>query len=115
MLLNRVGGVFLFACALATVVVPVRVSAQTFTASLQGTVSDSTGASVPSARIALVNEGTNVKQERVTDSRGAYLFTLVPPGSYKLTVEATGFQTAVRTGLVLQVQQQANLDFALTV
>src|SRR5436190_17107447 len=60
--------------------------AQTFTASLQGTVTDSTGAIVPNARVTLVNEATNVKSAKVTDSRGAYLFTQLPPGTYKMTV-----------------------------
>src|SRR5688500_8248920 len=105
----------MFLKSLAALVLVGGLHAQTFTASLQGTVTDSTGATVPGARLELINEATNVKQEKVTDSRGSYLFTLVPPGSYKLTVAATGFQAAVRTGVVLQVQQQANLDFALTV
>src|SRR5678815_5265809 len=61
--------------------------AQTFTATLQGTVTDSTGAVVPNANVTLVNEATSVKQAKVTDSRGAYLFTLVPPGVYKMTVD----------------------------
>src|SRR5262245_58543060 len=82
--------------------------AQTFTASLQGTITDATGAVVPNAGLTLVNEATNVKQSKVSDSRGAYLFTQLPPGTYKLTVEMAGFQTAVRSGMVLQVQQQAN-------
>ena len=91
------------------------IQAQTFTASLQGTVTDSTGAIVPNAHITLVNEATNVKQVKNTDSRGAYLFTLLPPGSYKMTVAMTGFQTSIRSGVVLQVQQQADVDVVLNV
>jgi len=95
---------------------PVPVQAQTFTATLQGTVTDSTGSVVPNAHVSLVNEATNVKQqEKLTDSRGAYLFTLLPPGSYRMTVEMTGFQTSVRTGMILQVQQQAEVDVVLRV
>jgi hypothetical protein len=90
-------------------------SGQTFTASLQGTISDPTGAMVPNAVVTLTNEATNVKQERTADSRGNYQFTLIPPGGYRLTVQMPGFQTLVRTGLVLQVQQQATLDLTLTV
>src|SRR5882757_985623 len=82
--------------------VALTVEAQTFTATLQGTVTDSTGSAVPNAHISLVNEATNVKQqEKLTDSRGAYLFTLLPPGSYRLTVEMAGFQTSVRSGMIL--------------
>ena len=87
--------------------------AQTFTATLQGTVTDSTGAVVPNANVTLVNEATSVKQAKVTDSRGAYLFTLVPPGVYKMTVDMKGFQTSVRSGMALQVQQQADVDIVL--
>src|SRR5713101_5002451 len=89
--------------------------AQTFTASLQGTVTDSTGAIVPNARITLVNEATNVNRVKNTDSRGAYLFTLLPPGSYRMTVQMPGFQASVRSGMVLQVQQQADVDVVLNV
>src|SRR5437773_7386957 len=103
---------FVFAfCLLA----PIPVHAQSFTASLQGAVRDSSGAVVPAAHLSVVNEATNVKQEKLTDSHGLYLFTLLPPGTYKLTVDMPGFQTAVRTGMVLQVQQQAELDIDLSV
>src|SRR5215510_9147050 len=100
-------------CVLALVATAI-IHAQTFTASIQGTVTDSTGAIVPNARITLVNEATNVQQAKNSDSRGAYLFTLLPPGSYKMTVAMTGFQTSVRSGVVLQVQQQADVDVVLT-
>ncbi len=92
-----------------------RLQAQSFTASLQGTVTDSTGAIVPNARITLTNEGTNVKQDRQTNDRGGYLFTPLPPGVYKLVVEMAGFQAFVRSGMQLQVQQQATVDVALSV
>src|SRR5688572_8829625 len=79
------------------------VFAQSFTASLQGTITDSSGAVISNARVVLANEATNVKQEQRTTERGTYLFTAVPPGTYQLTVEASGFQTAVRTRMQLQV------------
>jgi hypothetical protein len=111
---NRFRVVALF-CALTGALTLQRSDAQTFTASLQGTVTDSSGAVVPNARVNLVNEATNVKVALLSDSRGAYLFTLLSPGSYRMTVEAPGFQTAIRSGMVLQVQQQANLDIVLNV
>ena len=93
---------------------PAYVHAQSFTATLQGTVTDSSGSAVPNAHVSLLNEATNVKQqEKLTDSRGAYLFTLLPPGSYRMTVEMPGFQISVHSGLVLQVQQQAEVDVVL--
>src|SRR5437773_12268947 len=101
------GGAIAVLCLLLA---PVQVQAQSFTASLQGTVKDSTGAVVQGARLALVHEATNVRQEKLlSDSHGLYLFTLLPPGTYKLTVEMPGFQTSIRSGMVLQVQQQAEV------
>src|SRR4051794_40259225 len=88
--------------------------AQSFTATLQGAVTDTSGSAVPNAHVSLLNEATNVKQqEKLTDSRGGYLFTLLPPGSYRMTVEMPGFQISVHSGLVLQVQQQAEVDVVL--
>src|SRR5438093_6590555 len=118
--LHNAGFKFVLTIAVAFVLcfwlASVNAQAQSFTATLQGTVTDSTGSAVPNARVSLVNEATNVKQqEKQTDSRGAYLFTLLPPGSYRMTVEVTGFQTSIRTGMVLQVQQQAEVDVVLRV
>jgi hypothetical protein len=84
-------------------------------ASLEGTVTDPTAAVVPNADLTLENEETAVKQVRKSDSRGYFLFTLVPPGRYKLTAVAAGFQTFERKGMQLQVQQRASVDVALTV
>ena len=112
MRLHTVAGVL----ALCVCLTPVQLLAQSFTATLQGTVTDSSGSAVPNAHVSLVNEATNVKQqEKLTDSRGAYLFTLLPPGSYRMTVQMPGFQTSVRSGMVLQVQQQADVDVVLNV
>ena len=73
--------------------------AQTFTASVQGTVTDASGALVPGAPITLLNEATNIKQAKESDERGHYLFTMLPPGSYTLSVAVSGFQTFVRSGI----------------
>ena len=101
---------------LASLLCPSGSRAQSFTATLRGTVTDSSGSAVPEAHVSLVNEATNVKQqEKLTDARGEYLFTLLPPGSYKLTVTMPGFQLSVHSGLVLQVQQQAEMDVVLHV
>ena len=54
--------------ALCLLLAPVQVHAQSFTASLQGTVKDSTGAVVQGARLTLVNEATNVRQEKLSAS-----------------------------------------------
>jgi hypothetical protein len=92
---------------------PATALGQQSNATLQGTVTDSSGAAAPGARIVLTNEGTNVGQTATSDERGYYFFTFIPPGSYKLTVELKGFQTFVQNGVILQVQQQASVDVVL--
>ncbi|MCE5308161.1 MAG: TonB-dependent receptor [Acidobacteriales bacterium] len=91
----------------------VQLTAQTTTATLEGVVTDSSQALVPGAKVELTNEGTNIKQVRMSDPRGRYFFPLLPPGSYRLNVTLAGFQTFQRTGVVLQVQQAARVDVAL--
>ncbi len=88
--------------------------AQSYTATLDGIVTDASGAVVPNAKVELTNESTNVKQTKKSDDRGYYFFALLPPGSYKLTVESPGFKTLERSGMVLQVQQAAKVNVELS-
>ncbi|HXM21645.1 MAG TPA: carboxypeptidase regulatory-like domain-containing protein [Terriglobales bacterium] len=104
---------------LAVLVLPLLLSfsarAAEVTATISGTVNDSTGAVVPKATVTLTNTGTNVSRTILTESSGSYLFTLVPIGSYRLTVEQTGFRKYIRDGIVLNVNQNAKLDIVLQV
>lgn len=87
--------------------------AQVSSAELSGTVSDGSGASIANAKITLTNPETNIAREATTEASGAYLFTLVPPGTYNLNVEAAGFRKLVQNGIPLQVNQRARLDFTM--
>jgi hypothetical protein len=86
-------------CALLLAAMPV-VWAQT-TASLSGIVTDSTGAVVPGANITAVNEATGDKTNTVTGKEGIYTFPVLLPGTYTVTVQMKGFQTAQQVGVVL--------------
>ena len=90
---------------------PVR--AAEVTATISGTVKDSSGAVVSGAKVALTNIATNVSKTLRTDSSGAYLFTLVPIGNYRITTEQSGFKSYIREGIVLNVNQNAKLDIVL--
>jgi hypothetical protein len=85
------------------------------TATISGSVNDSSGAVVPKAAVTLTNTGTNVSRTIQTESSGSYLFTLVPIGNYRLSVEQSGFRKYVRDGIVLNVNQNAKLDIVLQV
>jgi len=84
-------------------------------ATISGTVKDSTGAVVSKATVTLTNSGTNVSRSISTGSDGTYLFTLVPIGTYRVTVEQSGFRKYVHEGIVLNVNQNAKLDVTLNV
>jgi hypothetical protein len=65
--------------------------AQTFRGGINGSVTDTTGASVPNAKVVIVDNGTHAKLESVSSSAGEFLFNDLPLGSYTVSVEAPGF------------------------
>lgn len=90
-------------------------SAQVDTGTITGIVSDSSGAVLPAATVVLKNEGTGEVRNGATNEHGEFVFTPVQVGKYELSVSASGFQTQVRAGLELQVQQRLNVLIPLTV
>jgi len=89
--------------------------AQLNTATLQGIVTDSTGAVVPGAAITVRNIETDVLRSTVTGAGGEYLLSAMQPGNYELTATHAGFQTVKQTNIKLQVGQIATLNFALQI
>lgn len=85
------------------------------TATISGTVTDSSGATVANATIEVKNAGTAVTQTTTTDAQGRYAVRELPIGDYEVHATATGFQNVVRTGITLEVGAQSVVDFALTV
>jgi len=89
--------------------------AQTLYGSLTGTITDSTGASVPNAKVEATNVGTGVAKQATTDERGTYLMSDLQPGTYKVTVSATSFSSRVQEGVVVELNTVRRLDAALSV
>lgn len=89
--------------------------AQSFTASVRGTVTDETGAAVPAAKVVATDadRGTTFRGE--VDGSGRYVITALPPGSYVITVEASGFKKFSSGKFTVAVQQQASVDARLQV
>src|SRR5580693_690847 len=77
------------------------------TASLSGTVVDPSGAAIPDARVTVQNTDTGFTQTVAAGPTGDYLFTRLPIGNYKLTVEKPGLTTYVQSGIKLDVNQAA--------
>jgi hypothetical protein len=90
-------------------------NAQRITASLGGTVRDSSAAVIPGAMVSITNTGTQVTVKAQTNGGGLFAFPNLPPGPYSVTVDAPGFKHLERSGLVLNVDQNAQLDLVLDV
>src|SRR5712691_8786240 len=89
------------------------VEAQVTTATILGTVTDSSGAVVAKALVEAKAVATNLSRNTTTDAEGNYTLSSLPVGEYEVTISAAGFRKEVQRGIVLQVQQQARLDVAL--
>jgi hypothetical protein len=84
-------------------------------AEITGEATDSAGALVPGVTVTVTNEGTNFTRQAMTNSAGTYSFPSLLPGTYRLRAEKSGFQSVMRSGIQLQVQQVARLDFRMEV
>ncbi|MGH9628192.1 MAG: TonB-dependent receptor domain-containing protein [Bryobacteraceae bacterium] len=90
------------------------VFAQVDTGTLSGTVTDSSGAVVPQAKVVIRNEGTGQGLEITTNDDGYYVSPPLRPGEYSVQIEATGFRK-VQKKLPLDVNQRASVDFQLDI
>ena len=89
--------------------------AQTATTSLRGTVTDPKGAVVQGATITLGNAATGYSRTAKSGSDGVYQFLEVPPATYTLTINASGFAVVKQDKVTLQVSQPATLDIQVQV
>ena len=82
---------------------------------LNGTVVDQSGAAVPTATVTAVNIGTNVETKVTTTEAGVYRMPYLPRGTYRITAGASGFKSATRDNVILNVAQTLTVDFNLEV
>ncbi len=104
-------------CLLALLMVPVvsgTAWAQTFTGGLRGAVRDSGGV-VPGVTVTLLNEGNGATRDAVSNEQGQYNFAAVPPGTYTVKAELTGFKTYEQKALRIAAQQFVTMDIGLEV
>lgn len=79
-----------------------------------GVVTDPSGAVVPRAKVTVINDGTAARQTILSDGQGWYEF-LAAAGTYRLQVEADGFQTYIRDGLILGPTAPLRSDVTLQI
>ncbi len=91
-------------------------AAQDTTATIVGTVTDSSGGGVSSAKVSVFSvERQRVEQTAKTASGGEYVAPLLPIGTYNITIESPGFKKTIREGIVLNVNDKVTLNAKLEV
>ncbi|MBS1788113.1 MAG: TonB-dependent receptor [Acidobacteria bacterium] len=107
--------VVLFSLVLLTAVSAALAQSQSTTGSIQGTISDQTGAVIAGATVEVKNLDTNTNKNLSTDSNGRFVFLQLQPGSYTLTVTKQGYSTLEQQNIPLTVGQTINLNLSLKV
>ncbi len=92
-----------------------RPSAQILYGSIVGNVSDGTGAVIPGARVTITNEGTGATRIGGANASGAYSFSTVATGTYRIEVQSDGFSTYSTTGVAVGVNDVTRVDVDLQI
>src|SRR6267378_5215797 len=85
------------------------------TTALVGTVTDSSGQTVPGAKVTAVNRDTADKYSAMTNDQGYYNIQFVRVGTYNLLIEKSGFQKVTKTGVPVEINQVVRTDITLAV
>lgn len=86
---------------------------QAVSGTLLGTITDTTGGLVPSAKVTITETNTGVSRSTATNDSGNYTFPDLPPGVYRVAVEQTGFKRAERSDVNVNVNQTVRVDLTL--
>lgn len=104
-----------FAISLWTLFMALGVSAQQPTGTIEGTITDQSGAVVSGAKVTITEKSTGRTVETTTNSEGYFVARSLLPGAYSVKIEQSGFATAVIDDLVVQTGQVSNASTALKV
>src|SRR6266404_9641859 len=86
---------------------------QAVTGRLLGTILDPSGAAVPAAQLTITNQETGIVTKLQSDSAGNYIAPSLPPGTYRVRVEAQGFRAAVASDYTVNVAEATRVDVIL--
>jgi len=86
---------------------------QTFRGSIQGTITDSTGAAIPGAQVKIISPGTGLTRTVSTNDLGGYVASELPLGNYSISVEKDGFRSTTLTNIPVGVGSPARADVKL--
>jgi hypothetical protein len=105
----------LLAVALGAIPSAVPAAAQTSNATLQGTVTDTSGGVLPGVTVKLVSPATGRTREAVTNEAGVYVFNFLPAGGYAISAELSGFKTVRHEQIRLEIGQNLELDLKMEI
>lgn len=89
--------------------------AQQTTGDIVGTVTDTSGAAVPGARVTVTNTGTQIVRTTLSGASGAYVVNLLQTGTYSVSISAPGFQTYNLSSIQLSAGDRLRVDAKLTI
>src|SRR5208337_1547912 len=84
--------------------------AQNYRGRIEGLVTDQTGSIVVGATVTLIDVGTNIQTVRQSSGAGMYLFDLLDPGTYTITVELKGFRRFIQENIILQASNDITVN-----
>src|SRR5579872_4285535 len=103
-----------FLVSLFVLLFAVAAMAQIQNGQFAGTVTDPSGAAVANAKVTITNQGTGLSVNATSNAAGAYQVSELPPGAYKITIEAAGFKTFSDVGVTLNAGSTAHVDAKMT-
>src|SRR5919201_2798914 len=106
---------FLGAVICLAVIATAALAQTTGSATLRGTIKDPQGAIVRGATVTLINEKSKDERKTTTSDDGLYVFAAIPASTYTLKIEATGFKTAERSGVIIETSATKGLDITTEV
>lgn len=111
---SRMPSAMLVAALVALLLIPV-VHAQVITGQLTGRITDTSGAVVPGVQVTVKQTNTGVTRTEETNNEGYYTATLLPPGTYEILTQKSGFKATKITDIDVRVNQVNRVDATLEV
>jgi len=107
--------IVLYCGALALAAASLSLAQDVQSATVVGTITDSSRAVIPNASVTVTNKATNLSAHVTSNADGAYYVPFQSAGTYDITIQAPGFKRYVRNGLTLQIGQTPRFDAQLEV
>jgi hypothetical protein len=99
--------------ALLSLLLPDAIHSQSTNASLTGRITDPNKAVIAEATVTVINTGTGLHYQGMTNETGTYYVTDLPPGRYRIEVEKLGFKAVIQSGVILHVQDALEVNFEM--